>query len=164
MHVVKINSFRHLTFTLGGLIVEVILKGAIDPCSENVVDGNAALSDSRFWAGRDATRAFVSVDFTESGLVGNTDGLSHDDLLGIRDWISFHEKDYKLVGVLVGRYYGANGNPTQELRDMLGRMQTAAEWKASRAAEAEVRLILLHHFHVHKYILVFIPRSIIACF
>ncbi|KAK6010181.1 hypothetical protein OSTOST_24805, partial [Ostertagia ostertagi] len=60
-----------------------------------------------FFSGRDATRAFVSGDFTESGLVDNTDGLPHDDLLGIRDWISFYEKDYKLVGVLVGRYYEA---------------------------------------------------------
>ncbi|KAK6029690.1 cytochrome b5-like Heme/Steroid binding domain protein [Ostertagia ostertagi] len=98
-----------------------------------------------FFAGRDATRAFVSGDFTESGLVDNTDGLSHDDLLGIRDRISFYEKDYKLVGVLVGRYYDANGQPTQELRDVLGRMQTAAEWKASRAAEAERRAGVVFH-------------------
>nr|CDJ98337.1 Cytochrome b5 domain containing protein [Haemonchus contortus] len=91
-----------------------------------------------FFAGRDATRAFVSGDFTESGLVDTTDGLSHEDLLGIRDWISFYEKDYKLVGVLIGRYYDANGNPTQELRDVIARMQTAAEWRASRAAETEV--------------------------
>ncbi|RCN50175.1 cytochrome b5-like Heme/Steroid binding domain protein [Ancylostoma caninum] len=91
-----------------------------------------------FFAGRDATRAFVSGDFTEAGLVDNTDGLSHEDLLGIRDWVSFYEKDYKLVGVLVGRYYDANGIPTKELKDVLARMKTAAEWKQSRAAEAEV--------------------------
>ncbi|WKY02086.1 hypothetical protein Q1695_015809 [Nippostrongylus brasiliensis] len=91
-----------------------------------------------FFAGRDATRAFVSGDFTEKGLVDHTDGLSHEDLLGIRDWISFYEKDYKLVGVLIGRYYDANGQPTEELRSVLGRMQTAAEWRASKAAEAEV--------------------------
>ncbi|KHJ88794.1 cytochrome b5-like Heme/Steroid binding domain protein [Oesophagostomum dentatum] len=71
-----------------------------------------------FFAGRDATRAFVSGDFTEAGLVDNTDGLSHEDLLGIRDWVSFYEKDYKLVGVLIGRYYDANGNPTKELKDV----------------------------------------------
>uniref|UniRef100_A0A0K0DBP2 Cytochrome b5 heme-binding domain-containing protein n=1 Tax=Angiostrongylus cantonensis TaxID=6313 RepID=A0A0K0DBP2_ANGCA len=91
-----------------------------------------------FFAGRDATRAFVSGDFTEAGLVDNTDGLSHEDLLGIRDWVLFYEKEYKLVGVLVGRYYDINGNPTNELREVLGRMQTAIEWKESRAAEAEV--------------------------
>ncbi|KHJ88502.1 cytochrome b5-like Heme/Steroid binding domain protein [Oesophagostomum dentatum] len=91
-----------------------------------------------FFAGRDATRAFVSGDFTEAGLVDNTDGLSHEDLLGIRDWVSFYEKDYKLVGVLIGRYYDANGNPTKELKDVLARMQTAAEWRQSKAAEAEV--------------------------
>ncbi|KAJ1357591.1 hypothetical protein KIN20_015769 [Parelaphostrongylus tenuis] len=71
-----------------------------------------------FFAGRDATRAFVSGDFTEAGLVDNTDGLSHEDLLGIRDWVSFYEKDYKLVGVVVGRYYDINGNPTDELRNV----------------------------------------------
>lgn len=80
----------------------------------------------------------------------NTDGLSHEDLLGvfpfrflpsiptriffnshfmlqlfmtevligIRDWVSFYEKDYKLVGVLVGRYYDSNGMPTAELKDV----------------------------------------------
>ncbi|ETN68726.1 hypothetical protein NECAME_15664 [Necator americanus] len=57
---------------------------------------------------------------------------------GIRDWVSFYEKDYKLVGVLIGRYYDSNGNPTKELKDVLARMQTAAEWKQSKAAEAEV--------------------------
>ncbi|CAJ0596881.1 unnamed protein product [Cylicocyclus nassatus] len=91
-----------------------------------------------FFAGRDATRAFVSGDFTETGLVDNTDGLSHEDLLGIRDWVSFYEKDYKLVGVLVGRYYDSNGMPTKELKHVLARMQTAAEWKKSKADEAEV--------------------------
>ncbi|VDK53380.1 unnamed protein product, partial [Cylicostephanus goldi] len=101
-----------------------------------------------FFAGRDATRAFVSGDFTEAGLVDNTDGLSHEDLLGIRDWVSFYEKDYKLVGVLVGRYYDSNGMPTKELKhvrsfySVLARMQTAAEWKKSKADEAEVCFVL----------------------
>lgn len=40
--------------------------------------------------GRDATRAFVSGDFTEKGLVDDTDGLSHDDLIGIFPAPSFH--------------------------------------------------------------------------
>ncbi|KJH48940.1 cytochrome b5-like Heme/Steroid binding domain protein [Dictyocaulus viviparus] len=91
-----------------------------------------------FFAGRDATRAFVTGDFTEAGLIDDTSGLSHEDLLGIRDWVSFYEKDYKLVGVLVGRYYDINGNPTDELHNVLGRIQTAAEWRNSKAAEVEV--------------------------
>lgn len=44
--------------------------------------------------------------------------LGHDDLLGIRDWVSFYEKDYKLVGVVTGRFYDAKGEPTEELRDV----------------------------------------------
>uniref|UniRef100_A0A1I7XGD5 Cytochrome b5 heme-binding domain-containing protein n=1 Tax=Heterorhabditis bacteriophora TaxID=37862 RepID=A0A1I7XGD5_HETBA len=74
-----------------------------------------------FFAGKDATRAFVTGDFTEKGLIDDTESLSHDDLLeeydlGIRDWVSFYEKDYKLVGVVTGRYYDNKGKPTVELQ------------------------------------------------
>uniref|UniRef100_A0A183EJV4 Cytochrome b5 heme-binding domain-containing protein n=1 Tax=Gongylonema pulchrum TaxID=637853 RepID=A0A183EJV4_9BILA len=46
--------------------------------------------------GRDATRAFVSGDFSESGLVDNVEGLGYQDLLGVFDWVKFYEKDYEL--------------------------------------------------------------------
>lgn len=65
--------------------------------------------------GRDATRAFVSGDFSEKGLVDDVEGLGYQDLLGIFDWIKFYEKDYDLVGYLEGTYYNAFGKPTLRL-------------------------------------------------
>lgn len=50
------------------------------------------------YEGRDATRAYVSGDFTEKGLVDTIAGLSHQDIMGIEEWLGFYEKDYNFVG------------------------------------------------------------------
>ncbi|GMT20909.1 hypothetical protein PFISCL1PPCAC_12206, partial [Pristionchus fissidentatus] len=91
-----------------------------------------------FFAGRDATRAFVSGDFSPTGLRDDVEGLSHEDILGIRDWVAFYEKDYSLVGVVAGRYYDAAGAPTEEMNNFLSRVQAATEWREAKVAEAEV--------------------------
>ncbi|CAD6187989.1 unnamed protein product [Caenorhabditis auriculariae] len=91
-----------------------------------------------FFSGRDATRAFVTGDFSEEGLTDSTEGLSHEDLLGIRDWLSFYEKDYSIVGVVSGRYYDSEGNPTSELEEVLARIETANDFRKMKSAEAEV--------------------------
>lgn len=66
-----------------------------------------------FFSGRDASRAFVSGDFSEAGLVDDVSGLSNPDYIGLDDWVKFYEKDYKYVGKLIGRYYNEQGEPTQ---------------------------------------------------
>ncbi|KAK0416567.1 hypothetical protein QR680_012566 [Steinernema hermaphroditum] len=89
-----------------------------------------------FFAGKDATRAFVSGDFTEEGLIDDVEGLGDQDLLGILDWIKFYERDYFLVGVLQGTYYDANGKMTERLVKQL--IDKAKEWRNSQAKESEV--------------------------
>ncbi|PAV77050.1 hypothetical protein WR25_06597 [Diploscapter pachys] len=91
-----------------------------------------------FFAGRDATRAFVTGDFTENGLTDDTEGLSEEDMLGVRDWISFYEKDYILVGVVTGKYYDSKGKPTAELERVLARIEQANEFRKMKTAETEV--------------------------
>lgn len=91
-----------------------------------------------FFAGKDATRAFVTGDFSESGLVEDVTGLGHQDLLGILDWINFYENGYQLVGVLKGTYYDKDGRPTQRLWDVMGQMEDALRWKDSQAQETEI--------------------------
>ena len=49
-------------------------------------------------SGKDGTRAFVSGDFTEKGLIEDLTGLSHQDILGLYDWNEFYKKDYKHIG------------------------------------------------------------------
>ncbi|XP_076031488.1 neuferricin-like [Oratosquilla oratoria] len=66
-----------------------------------------------FFSGRDASRAFVSGDFSEAGLVDNIEGLSVTDYIGLDEWVKFYDADYKYVGKLIGRYYDENGEPTE---------------------------------------------------
>lgn len=49
-------------------------------------------------AGRDATRAFASGDFTPAGLVDTVSGLSPAELLSIHRWLSFYSDNYEPVG------------------------------------------------------------------
>ncbi|XP_035221843.1 neuferricin-like [Stegodyphus dumicola] len=68
-----------------------------------------------FFTGRDASRAYITGDFTENGLTDDVSGLDGASLVGIEDWLSFYREEYKPVGKLIGRYYDQNGNPTKEL-------------------------------------------------
>ncbi|CAI5533653.1 unnamed protein product [Closterium sp. Naga37s-1] len=68
------------------------------------------------FAGRDATRAFVSGNFSGDGLTDDLTGLSGEQCIGIADWRDFYFKTYIHVGKLVGRFYDEQGKP----RDALG--------------------------------------------
>lgn len=48
--------------------------------------------------GLDATRAYVTGDFSEAGLTDDVDGLDDSSLAGIEDWLSFYREEYKPVG------------------------------------------------------------------
>ncbi|NXC17583.1 NEUFC protein, partial [Corythaeola cristata] len=81
-------------------------------------------------AGRDATRAFATGDFTQAGLVDEVSGLSPAELLAIRSWLDFYRDNYRPVGKLVGRFYDANGAPTEALRQAEAAMEEALKFKA----------------------------------
>lgn len=49
-------------------------------------------------AGRDASRAFVTGDYSEAGLVDDVADLSFSEVLTLQNWLSFYEKNYKFVG------------------------------------------------------------------
>ncbi|KAA0198429.1 hypothetical protein HAZT_HAZT007766 [Hyalella azteca] len=66
-----------------------------------------------FFAGRDASRAFVTGNFDGEGLTDDIAGMSDQDYLGIKTWIDFYHSDYKYVG----RYYTASGEATQYQKD-----------------------------------------------
>ncbi|XP_047181942.1 membrane-associated progesterone-binding protein 4 [Vigna umbellata] len=79
------------------------------------------------FAGRDASRAFVSGNFTGDGLTDSLRGLSSIEVKSIVEWRDFYHKSYKYVGKLVGRYYDSQGNPTKYLKGV--------ETKAARGAQ-----------------------------
>ncbi|MBZ3877168.1 Neuferricin [Sciurus carolinensis] len=67
------------------------------------------------FAGRDASRAFVTGDYTEAGLVDDVIDLSFSEMLILQNWLLFYEKNYVFVGRVIGRFYGEDGQPTPEL-------------------------------------------------
>ncbi|KAJ9185043.1 hypothetical protein P3X46_004718 [Hevea brasiliensis] len=79
------------------------------------------------FAGRDASRAFVSGNFTGDGLTDSLRGLSSSEVKSVIDWREFYFRSYTFVGKLVGRYYDVQGNPTKYLKGV--------EVKAARGAQ-----------------------------
>ncbi|XP_021735341.1 membrane-associated progesterone-binding protein 4-like isoform X2 [Chenopodium quinoa] len=75
----------------------------------------------------DASRAFVSGNFTGDGLTDTLRGLSSSEVKSVVEWRDFFLKTYTFVGRLVGRYYDFRGMPTKYLKN--------AEAKAARGAQ-----------------------------
>ncbi|XP_078431586.1 membrane-associated progesterone binding protein 4 isoform X3 [Wolffia australiana] len=98
---------------------------------------------------RDASRAFVSGNFTGDGLTDSLHGLSSVEIKSVVDWRNFYLRTYVwrqryrfrrlpplskdrhcgnlFVGKLVGRYYDKSGKPTKYLKGV--------EAKAARGAQ-----------------------------
>ncbi|XP_036613013.1 neuferricin isoform X1 [Trichosurus vulpecula] len=87
-------------------------------------------------AGRDASRAFVTGDFSDEGLSDDVSDFSPAQMLVLRDWLQFYEKNYACVGKLIGRFYEENGDPTSAL---LLAEATMAQGDASRETENQQR-------------------------
>nr|XP_040039033.1 neuferricin [Gasterosteus aculeatus aculeatus] len=68
-----------------------------------------------FMTGKDASVAFVTGDFTESGLTDDVSSLSPLQVMALYDWLAFYQRDYTRVGLLIGRFYCEAGQPTEAL-------------------------------------------------
>ena len=88
-----------------------------------------------FFSGRDGTRAFVTGDFTEEGLIDDVTGLSSANILGIVEWQVMYRKDYTYVGKLIGTYYDAHGRPTENLKNYNNLVEIANGDKLSEEEE-----------------------------
>ncbi len=87
-----------------------------------------------FFAGKDASRAFVSGVFSGPAIDEVLD-LPSNQIAAIEDWRQFyHEHEtYKFVGFLKGRYYDSEGNPTNEMKLYKEKLKEIE--KAKEAAE-----------------------------
>ncbi|XP_077361819.1 neuferricin [Festucalex cinctus] len=68
-----------------------------------------------FMAGKDASLAFITGDFTESGLTDDVSSLSPLQVVALFDWLLFYQTTYQTVGLVIGRFYSENGKPTEFL-------------------------------------------------
>ncbi|KAI2502479.1 hypothetical protein MHU86_11985 [Fragilaria crotonensis] len=77
------------------------------------------------FAGRDAAVPFITGIFTEEEAAKSTDVLSDADLMSMKSWLEFYQKEerYPFVGRLVGRYYDSEGKETEEMQRVLTRWE-----------------------------------------
>ena len=68
-----------------------------------------------FFSGKDATKAFITGDFTEEGLIENIDDFEPKQCAELNTWIEFYHENYKYIGRLNGHFYDSEGNPTEAL-------------------------------------------------
>jgi len=93
------------------------------------------------FCGRDASRAFVSGNFSGSGLTDNVNGLSAEQLKQLEGWRAFYFQRYRHVGKLVGRFYTAEGKPSKHLHYIEEQIERAKVKLAAEEKEnAKMRL------------------------
>ena len=68
-----------------------------------------------FFSGRDGTRAFVTGEFNEQGLIDDIRDLKPAEINELQTWIDFYDKDYTFYGKVIGAFYDKDGRPTEEL-------------------------------------------------
>jgi len=64
------------------------------------------------FAGRDGSRAFVTGNFTEAGLVEEIEDLTDQQISEIWEWLSFYKKEqkYTFLGYVEGIYFDKDGS------------------------------------------------------
>lgn len=78
-----------------------------------------------FFRAIDGTKAFMTGEFNEQGLVDDIEGLTTWQMIELEDWIKFYDKTYIYKGKLVGNFYDQEGKPTAVLHEAVRLMEEA---------------------------------------
>ncbi|EFA08561.1 neuferricin [Tribolium castaneum] len=82
-----------------------------------------------FFVAKDASRSFITGQFTEGQADDRVSDLGPGDLRSLNHWVRFYHKEYKRVGKLIGRYYDETGKLTQYGREVKKLIQKAEREK-----------------------------------
>ncbi|XP_037543518.1 neuferricin [Nematolebias whitei] len=88
-----------------------------------------------FMAGRDASLAFITGDFSDQGLTDDVSSLSPLQAVALFDWLAFYQRQYISVGLLIGRFYNETGQPTDTLLNVERLLDEGRRLKAQSDAE-----------------------------
>ncbi|XP_013889175.1 neuferricin isoform X2 [Austrofundulus limnaeus] len=84
--------------------------------------------------GRDASLAFITGHFTQD-LTDDVSSLSPLQVVALFDWLSFYQRHYTPVGMLIGRFYHETGQPTDTLLNVEKMLAEGRHLKAQSDAE-----------------------------
>ena len=87
------------------------------------------------FAGRDSTPSFVTGKFVREEATDDVNGLSPEEMMGVKDWLDFYRKDYTYVGKLIGRYFDSEGKPTEALNEAKAVIKEGQRLKKLQEAE-----------------------------
>lgn len=82
-----------------------------------------------FFTGRDGSRAYVTGEFNEAGLIDNLEGLTAQQVSDIYEWIPTYRKEYRYVGKLAGTFYDNEGKPLPAMKKVKTLLKKAKEDK-----------------------------------
>ncbi|KAJ2952913.1 hypothetical protein O0L34_g7279 [Tuta absoluta] len=90
-----------------------------------------------YFVGKDGSRSFITGNFrNENEDRDHVIDLTCDELFGLVQWKATFKQKYKLVGVLVGRYYEESGEPTAYSRQLEERIDQC-KYEKEREKQAE---------------------------
>lgn len=88
------------------------------------------LDKKRSITGRDASVAFISGDFENvSDKLDDVLSLEPREILSLKQWKEFYDKDYIPIGRLIGRFYDERGQETEYYRKVQEQVDIAIETK-----------------------------------
>lgn len=93
------------------------------------------------FAGRDASVAFMTGNFTPEEAEKSLDVLKNSELIGVVSWRDFYRDHevYQFVGLLEDeRYYDAEGKPTQPMIELGKRIKVAQQEEEVKAKERAI--------------------------
>jgi len=82
-----------------------------------------------FAGGRDASRAFIDTDLFDRDGVDDLANLTLSDCTGVDHWRNFYtnHETYRFAGLHIGKFYDAEGQPTDALHDFEACARNAVE-------------------------------------
>ncbi|CAJ1064449.1 neuferricin [Xyrichtys novacula] len=86
-------------------------------------------------AGKDASLAYITGDFTDSGLTDDVSSLSPPQMMALYDWLAFYQREYQAIGLVIGRFYSETGQPTEALVQTEQSLADGQKMKAQAEAE-----------------------------
>lgn len=98
-----LNALKTAAWTWNTNIMQIALSYSANTYKHASVS-QCADSILMWWllyTGRDGTRAFITGDFTDSGLTDDVIGLTVQELHSLQEWAQFYHKEYKYKGEAV---------------------------------------------------------------
>lgn len=100
-----------------------------------------------FFAGKDASKAFITGQFNPEGLIDDVTDLPLDSYTDIKMWQEFYGTEYSKIGKIVGTYYDNDGCPTDAVSHVSKMLEEYEASEVEKSKENELFPLCNSEFH-----------------